>query len=320
MSNEYVWWSGLYDTLITLFRIHLRNFLKTGQLKRQFKRKESYLCQTSNETSEVWWGRENAFAKNESHKVLWIILPGGMRAGDSFYTDDGVDKLIKCEEDFCVFHNPGIVNEVLSHPPALVDTSYLGSFITKVRKKYDRILLLGFSAGGMLSISASHLVDKTVTIHSPDIIRETFEWQSQSGWLDIMFALSLYTTMKRSGAFENGFKPTSEWVWLEGFSWMKRYTERVFQTSWNDMEHLWSCRHVIANATKKGKRLNVLRVISENDPIVPFTTIDVGLSREALLKCIVLKRGGHCTVPDDAVASILEYVHSPLANLLPIGK
>ncbi len=58
------------------------------------------------------------------------------------------------------------------------------------------------------------------------------------------------------------------------------------------MENLWSCYHVIKTAAQEGKKLNVLRVVSENDPIVPFSTIDVDLSRKALSKCIVLKRGG----------------------------
>ncbi len=40
------------------------------------------------------------------------------------------------------------------------------------------------------------------------------------------------------------------------------------------------------------------------DPIVPFATIDVASSSAALEKCIVMKRGGHCTVPDEVVDAI----------------
>ena len=173
------------------------------------------------------------------------------------------------------------------------------------------MILLGFSAGGMLSVAASKFSDKTVTIHSPDIIRETFEKQRADGFLDILFALSLYGTMKRSGAFAR-YKPKSPWVWLEGFQWMKRYTERVFQMPWHKMEDLWSCRKTIVDAAENGEQLNVLRVISENDPIVPFSTIDVNASRNALAHCIVLKRGGHCTVPTPAVEAIRKHALSKI--------
>lgn len=73
----------------------------------------------------------------------------------------------------------------------------------------------------MLSIGASKYADRTVTIHCPDVIRETFESQGRDGYLDRMFALSLYSTMKRCGAFRM-YKPDSEYAWLDGFEWMKR--------------------------------------------------------------------------------------------------
>ena len=312
--KDFTWWQGLYDTLYCYAKIHLRNLLMTGHFKQQFVQKEVIVDDTDGETSVVWWGRRALqTSKPTGDKILWVILPGGMRAGDSFYTSEAVGKLVHGEEDWCVFHNPGIVNTVLSHPPALVDTKYLECFLHRSREKYDRIILLGFSAGGMLSVAASKFSDKTVTIHSPDIIRETFEKQRADGFLDILFALSLYGTMKRSGAFSR-YKPHSPWAWLEGFKWMKRYTERVFQRPWHDMENLWSCRNIIVDAAESGTKLNVLRVVSENDPIVPFSTIDVTASKKALTKCLVLKRGGHCTVPNPSIEPIRKHAMSKIVS------
>ena len=88
---------------------------------------------------------------------------------------------------------------------------------------------------------------------------------------------------------------------------MKQYTESVFGTEWSSMERLWSCREIIQDAASAG-RLRVLRVIAKNDPIVPFATIDVELSRRALDRCIVMERGGHCTVPNSIVPAIRQYV------------
>ncbi len=112
-------------------------------------------CSEDGECAEIWWGRRERKRPREMHahahahaarksegeksfrvkpeteteteteaeavRVLWVILPGGMRAGDSFYTTDAVNKLIRDGEDWCAFHNPGIVNQVKTHPPALMD-------------------------------------------------------------------------------------------------------------------------------------------------------------------------------------------------------
>jgi hypothetical protein len=115
-----------------------------------------------------------------------------------------------------------------------------------------------------LAISSSKFADRTVAIHCPDIIRETFEHQRADGGLDVFFGFSLYHTMQNSGAFENGYPPESTTCWLDGWHWMKRYTEGVFKSKWPDMESRWSCRGTILEAARAGHKLNVLRVVSEN--------------------------------------------------------
>eukprot|EP00939_MAST-03C_sp_MAST-3C-sp1_P002031 g2031.t1 len=262
---------------------------------------------------------------------VWIVLPGGMTHGDKFYVhdciasgvlDDGEDPERRLSPSSSpprfgspairVFHNPGIANTVKRNaPPGLTDTRYLEEYVRHLRERGHRVSLIGFSAGGMLAIAATklnpmetgeRLLSRVVAVHCPDRIRDVFETH-QSGWirLDRIFALSLFLTMLRSGSSDvlsrkrgGGFRrdPTVLLSALYfGWSWMKKFTERVFEQHWYDMENdLWSCRDAMTCPVKTP----LLRIISRNDPIVwTRNCVDPSLFCN-ISKVIVQNDGGHC--------------------------
>jgi len=119
-----------------------------------------------------------------------------MTHGDSFYVHDAVRSGLFEGDEWCVFHNPGIVNTVqYRSPAALTETYYLEHFLTQciAPKKYNSVTLIGFSAGSMLTIAMSKRAEEINTahreagslercpvrcgigIHGPDRIRDAFE-------------------------------------------------------------------------------------------------------------------------------------------------
>ena len=221
-------------------------------------------------------------------KNVWVILPGGMTSGDSFYVWDTVISGVFGQDLWCIFHNPGIVNRCIGRsPPGLTETTYLEQFVLKQKRQGMQISLIGFSAGSMLTIAMAkwaddleksnflRTLDCCVAIHGPDRIRDVFEYFNESySRLDIPFSLSLYTTMCRSGCTRflpldaGGGLHNHRFAWLGGWGWMKSYTESVFRTPWAQMEaELWSCSSALA----KPLRTPVMRILSLNDPLVNFS-------------------------------------------------
>lgn len=269
------------------------------------------------EKAVCWWPSE---VEQSTSSGLWVVLPGGMTTGDAFYIHDTVRSGLFEGDDYCVFHNPGIVNTVqYRSPAALTDTTYLEHFLeTHVKQKgqYKTVSLIGFSAGSMLCIAMSKraeqinsanaeagsaersLVRCGIGIHGPDRIRDAFEdMESHAIRLDILFSYSLFKTMVGSGCTRflpehaGGGLHNRWWEPLAGWSWMKQYTGSTFRQKWEDMEaHLWSCRKDMLAPMA----IPVFRVLALNDPIISYEEcIDEALFPN-LSRVRLQTAGGHC--------------------------
>jgi len=116
--------------------------------------------------------------------------------------------------------------------------------------------------------------------------------------LDIPFSYSLYRTMVKQPSHTNqNLQNKKTWgcaPWTKGWDFMKHYTEKVFGTSWMDMEEKhWS---VIGTMQKGPSKCPVrtMRIVSQNDPIVPLEVCDIDCSRQQFDKFLIQKDGGHC--------------------------
>ena len=299
------WLQGLYTTLKCSLYFHFNRAISSSSSR--------YFSVTRHKCADGEEAVIYNLRKNDT-KDVWIILPGGMTHGDKFYVHDCLSSgVLGDRDDVLVFHNPGIANKVKRKaPPALTDTTYIEEYVRYLVSNGRRVSLIGFSAGGMLAIAATKLRDinakdkplvrRVVAVHCPDRIRDVFETH-QSGWirLDRIFALSLFLTMWRSGSSKvlsrkrgGGFGKNPlvlPSALMFGWSWMKRFTEKVFQRHWYDMEaDLWSCR----DAMTKPVKTPLLRIISRNDPIVwTRNCVDPALFCN-ISKVIVQNNGGHC--------------------------
>ena len=159
--------------------------------------------------------------------------------------------------------------------------------------------MLAIAATKLRDENGGDLIRRAVAVHCPDRIRDVFETH-QRGWirLDRIFALSLFLTMWKSGSSRvlspsrgGGFGKNPLVALIFGWPWMKRFTEKVFQRHWYDMEaDLWSCRDVML----KPVTTPLLRIISQNDPIVwTRNCVDPSLFSN-ISKVIVQENGGHC--------------------------
>jgi hypothetical protein len=159
--------------------------------------------------------------------------------------------------------------------------------------------MLAIAATKLRDENGGDLIRRAVAVHCPDRIRDVFETH-QRGWirLDRIFALSLFLTMWKSGSSRvlspsrgGGFSKNPLVALIFGWPWMKRFTEKVFQRHWYDMEaDLWSCRDVML----KPVTTPLLRIISQNDPIVwTRNCVDPSLFCN-ISKVIVQENGGHC--------------------------
>ncbi|CAE6967779.1 rluD, partial [Symbiodinium natans] len=118
----------------------------------------------------VWWPERSS--QPAEPKRLWILVPGGMSDGDSVagyfheLLQSGV--IDKSSEDWCLFHNAGTGGAEwrkqtyagLSDPAFLLDyLKRLGAYShdgpTKQDCLYREIIVLGFSVGGMLTLSTA---------------------------------------------------------------------------------------------------------------------------------------------------------------------
>ena len=138
-------------------RFYVHNFL------------EEEVLHADEQKSVVWWpplrpmkSRERRRKETRTRRRnLWVFLPGGMRPGNDFYMHRTLFSGVLGNDDFCVFHNPGIVQPVQGSmpPPALADTRYVRDFLTRLASKEhhyhwtENVCVIGFSAGSILAIS-----------------------------------------------------------------------------------------------------------------------------------------------------------------------
>lgn len=172
----------------------------------------------------------------------------------------------------------------------------------------DQNRLLSRHGGGDVEEAFQPYVGCVVGVHGPDKIRSVFEAMNKTySRLDILFSLSLYNTMAKSGnnrgtdlIAKDGRAP-----WMRGWPWMKKFTEDVFETEWDDMEaELWSC----SAAMEEKLNTPVLRIISKDDPIIAFDDIDQNLF--ANLDKVILQDGaGHtnCFIDKSVAPTIREW-------------
>ena len=318
------WFYGLYQTVSAIV------FARRPSIFKQLVKEE--IKALDGEKYVVWWSSKlvkqfdkrldsigTANAENSPLNIssrIWIILPGGMTTADTFYTWDAIKSGLFDEEPWCIFHNPGIVNKCYKRsPPGLTETTYIEDFIQLLKGQGRQISIIGFSAGSMLTIAVakkadeldllksseekSKTLDCCVAVHGPDKIRDVFEYFHHETYsrLDILFSLSLYKTMCKSGCTRflpsnaGGGLHKNKLAWISGWSWMKAYTESVFQSPWDKMEEaLWSCDSALSSPIKTP----VMRVLSLNDPIVNFSKCCNTRNFSNVDKVYIQPKAGHC--------------------------
>ena len=311
-KRHYWWWFYGFYQIIVAFRTSHRPSSFGQIVKGEIEAEDG-------EWYVVWWcpstgghdlksqfdNKNNCASTNPQHVTtnnkVWILLAAGMASGNTFYMWDAIMSGVLGDDIWCLFYNPGIVNQCRKRSPTgLSDTQYLEQFVVRLKKLKMDVSIMGFSAGSLLAIamanrademdddnrrmkhkrglvtaSESKTLDCCISIHGMDRIRDVFEhFATTYSRLDIPFAYSLYRMMCRSGCTQflpanaGGGLHKEKFPWLGGWHWMKPYTESVFQTKWSDMEEaLWSC----SSALSKGPLSTpVFRVMSLNDPIVDF--------------------------------------------------
>lgn len=317
-----IWWSGFFESAFHyMFHEHLdyRTEVRTA------KDGEEYL---------ILHPRLNRTV-GSNHKHLWIVIPGAMK------------KLSECMEslerdynafdgsDLHVFNQPGIENGTVMKQrptPPPTDIRYLWEYIQSVdaEGRYSKISVIAFSMG---ALSALFLLDEIskyppkrwlesiVMVHSPEFIRETFQ-SLHSNWIfrfDILCAHHVLTFNKTSGSWTKfGTEKKMKHQWYEGWPFMKEITEINVGTGekWEEFECRLYDPHRVLRENSKNEKVEccrLKRIVSRNDPIVPFPSVDsayFGYYDEV----IVMNRGGHCiAVPEIAKMVTLwnsDIVHS----------
>ena len=323
LKRDHTWFYGMYQTVSAIV------FARRPSIFNQIVKDE--IQAPDGERYAVWWSSKtdkhfnktikthdttNDLLVSDSSSKIWIILPGGMTTADTFYTWDAIKSGLFDDEPWCIFHNPGIINKCYKRsPPGLTETTYLEHLIQMLKRQGRQISVIGFSAGSMLTIAIakkadelddlkgsndkSKTLDCCVAVHGPDKIRDVFEYFYHETYsrLDILFSLSLYTTMCKSGCTQflplnaGGGLHKNKLVWLSGWSWMKAYTEDVFQSPWHKMEEsLRSCDSALSTPIITP----VMRVLSLNDPIVDFSRCCNPRNFSNVDKVYFQPKAGHC--------------------------
>merc|ERR1712141_580406 len=86
------WLYGLFQTVVAVLFARRPNVFKT-LIKEEIKESDTV------------------------HRKLWVLLPGGMTSADTFYTWDAIKSGLFEGENWCIFHNPGIVNKCRNQAP-----------------------------------------------------------------------------------------------------------------------------------------------------------------------------------------------------------
>mmetsp|Transcript_57547 Transcript_57547/g.134809 ORF Transcript_57547/g.134809 Transcript_57547/m.134809 type:complete len:449 (+) Transcript_57547:37-1383(+) len=163
---RHFWWHrGMFVMLRASLMVNFRRF--RGQ--RQEYRVELHE-HPHGEACAVWWPIRRAAPALP--KRLWVLVPGGMSDGDSVagYFDELLSSKVidKSKEDWCLFHTAGTGGAEfrqqtfagLSDPSFLLDyLRSIGAYSPKGNTagacRYREVIVLGFSAGGMLTLAAA---------------------------------------------------------------------------------------------------------------------------------------------------------------------
>jgi hypothetical protein len=206
------WWAAIGTTL-RAFLAHLAHRSINSTAMSESRRVTEVVVCPDGEEAVVWWSAPKpSAAADGAQESIWVVLPGGMTSGDTFYVHDAASSGVFGSSRWCVFHNPGIVNLVKGRSPAaLTETRYIEHFLCECcARRGMKATLMGFSAGSMLTIATCGRAEANpqlraalvggVAIHGPDRIRDVFETHRRWGWgLDRAFALSLQVTMMKNG-------------------------------------------------------------------------------------------------------------------------
>lgn len=256
-------------------------------------------CASTDEGEEYscWWLKVSP--RRRFARRCWVLIPGGMSSGnDSYLTSLVKSDAMSDDEDCVVFHNPGqggSTARLTARGLSRIDC--LTHFLQKIRGDYEKIVVFGFSAGGMpvVKMASQHdpIADAFVTCCTPDKIRLVFEEQSRRWFrLDAVFTLWFHVVCRMGGLHALvPFKPLP-WppTWM---GYMKPFTEKTFETAsgrHRTFEELES-EHFDGSPVRHPSA-PCLRIWCVNDPII---NPDV-LERDRWSLCEVWweKRGGHC--------------------------
>lgn len=249
----------------------------------------------------VWWPRHGT---TESATRCWVLVPGGMSSGRDFYiTSLAKSAAIVPDEAWVVFHNPGQggsrcgADSLDPEHLGLCRTDCLAHFLERIRDRFQQIVVVGFSAGGMAVTAMAQcerpVADAFVAVCSPDKIRLVFEEQSR--WLlrlDIFFSIWFHFCAREAGLVQLvPFKRVPLPPTWAGY--MRPFTEKTFQVatgsyrSFEDLEEQY-----FDGSLKCPTAVPYLRIVCPHDPIVPTKTLE----HERLQHAEVWwePRGGHC--------------------------
>ncbi len=257
------------------------------------------------EICQVWWQAKSPARFPHEDRRLIVFLPGGMALGDGFYIEQFLNSGALDGLDWCAFHNPGIANRLKNHKLAgFADPRYLLEFLRWLDKQGRRVILIGFSAGSVLTLKTVARLEAqgdwpvaaAVAVHGPDEISHVFEklYSEKGSRLDIPFALWLWHVYRKSGSarFLSASAGSMKFPWLRGWPWMKELTEASLNMSFARAEEKYlSCSREIAQPLKTP----VLRILARNDPIVPFESVDQEKFKN-LRDVWVMPGGGHCAL------------------------
>ena len=301
-----IWWSGVFQSAFAyIFHQHFDY------------RKEVKLANDGEEYI-IWWPKiKRIMNEQTNNNHLWIVIPGAMKKLSECIEVLEKDYNAFDRSDFCVYNQPGIriniqdgtlMKNKPTPPPTNID--YLFEFIQQIHstQKYKKISVIGLSMGALSSLflvdklskyENKKYVEQIVMIHSPEFIRETFE-SLYSNWIfrfDILCARHVYKFNISSGSWKIGnLQSKMKSKWISGWPFMKEITEHIVGGKWNDFEFdLYNPHRVLLQNEKNGKIkcCDLKRIISKNDPIVPFYSINKEYFKY-YQEVVVLDKGGHC--------------------------
>jgi len=337
LARHYQWHRGMWSMCLRSMFVNVRRLFGwktsyTVEIRQHLQNGEEYA---------IWWPARDCTASIvPTRRRLWVLVPGGLSDGDSVagYFDDLLrsDAIDCTTEDYCIFHNAGTGGAKwrttafagLSNPCYLLDFLMQlgvvkGTSACAPPHSYTEIVVLGFSVGGMLTLSAaerllgrgaSQGVDdctcflRFVAVHSPDHLRLTFEAMMQSSWfarIDVPLAIHFWLVCWRSGLRRKCPK-APQWPLPPTWQHIRQFTEASWaqneiikrkasgrcvegdhsRVDFETFDHEFS--FALRSPMPRGC---VLRIQNPDDPVVDSSTLD----EQGLTNCELwwVRAGGH---------------------------